>query len=106
MTWYPATKLGLRMTEQERTQVLALWAALASGVAIYFLTGDYWKMALIGVFVGVSALLGYATQWVLRGSFVIAVLAIAVALGFPPPDQWRQLAHDAQEAILAFRSSR
>jgi hypothetical protein len=31
----------------------------------------------------------------------IAVLAIAVALGLPPPDQWLQLIHEAQEAILA-----
>jgi hypothetical protein len=48
---------------------------------------------------------GYGTQWVLKGSFAIAVVAIAVALGFPPPDQWLQLARDAREAILALRTS-
>jgi hypothetical protein len=53
------------------------------------------------MFVGVSAVLGYGTQWVLKGSFAIAVVAIAVALGFPPPDQWLQLARDAREAIVA-----
>jgi hypothetical protein len=94
------------MTERQRAQVLSLWAALVSVIAIYFLTGDYWKAALIGVFVGVSSVLGYGTQWVLKGSFAIAIFAIAVALGLPPPDQWLQLAHDAQEAILAFRKSR
>jgi hypothetical protein len=93
------------MTEEKRAQVLPLWAGLVSVVAIYFLTGDYWKAALIGMFVGISALLGYGTQWILRGSFAIAVFAIAVALGLPPPDQWLQLARDAQEAILAFRTS-
>ena len=93
------------MTEEKRAQGLALWAGLVSVAAIYFLTGDYWRASLIGVFVGVSAVLGYATSWVLKGSFAIAVLAIAVALGLPPPDQWLQLAHDAQEAILAFRMS-
>jgi hypothetical protein len=69
------------MTEQERKELLSLWAGLVSVVSIYFLTGDYWKAAFIGVFVGASAVLGYGTQWILRGSFAIAVLAIAVALG-------------------------
>jgi len=94
------------MTEEKRAQGLALWAGLVSVVAIYFLTGDYWRAALIGAFVGGSSVLGYSTSWVLKGSFALAVLAIAVALGLPPPDQWLQLAHDAQEAILAFRTSR
>jgi TctA family transporter len=94
------------MTEGQRARVLSLWAALVSVVAIYFLTENYWKAALIGVFVGVSSVLGYGTQWVLKGSFAIAVFAIAVALGLPPPDQWLQLAHEAQETILGFRTSR
>jgi hypothetical protein len=94
------------MTEGRRAQVLSLWAALVSVVAIYFLTGNYWKAALIGVFVGVSSVLGYGTQWVLKGSFAIAVFAIAVALGLPPSDQWLQLAHETQETILGFRTSR
>jgi hypothetical protein len=94
------------MTEEKRAQVRALWAALVSVVAIYFLTESYWKAVLIGVFVSISAVLGYGTSWVLRGSFAIAVFAIAVALGFPPPDHWQQLAHEAQEAILSFRTSR
>jgi hypothetical protein len=58
------------------------------------------------MFVGGSAMLQYGPRWVLMGSFAIAVLAIAVALGLPRPDQWLQLAHEAQEAILALRTSR
>jgi hypothetical protein len=93
------------MTEERRAQVLPLWAGLASVIAIYLLTENFWKAALIGMFVGGSAVVGYGTQWVLKGSFAIAVVAIAVALGFPPPDQWLQLARDAREAILALRTS-
>jgi len=93
------------MTDERCAQVLPLWAGLVSVVAIYFLIENFWKAALIGMFVGISAVLGYGTRWVLNGSFAIAVVAIAVALGLPPPDQWLQLAHDAQEAILAFRTS-
>jgi hypothetical protein len=96
---------GWRMlTEQDRVLVLSVWAALVSVAAIYFLTGSFWKAALIGAFVGGSSLLGYGTRWVLKGSFAIAVLAIAVALGLPPPDQWPQLIHQVQEAVLAFRA--
>ncbi len=93
------------MTEERRAQILPLWAGLVSVLTIYFLTEKFWTAALIGVFVGISAVLGYGTRWVLNGSFAIAVVAIAVALGFPPPDQWLQLARDAREGILALRTS-
>jgi len=43
------------MTEERRAQVLPLWAGLASVIAIYLLTENFWKAALIGMFVGGSA---------------------------------------------------
>ncbi len=77
--------MGLRMlTQEERSDILSLWAGLVSVVAIYFLIGSFWKAVLIGAFVGGSAALGYGTRWLLKGSFAFAVLAIAVALGIPP----------------------
>jgi hypothetical protein len=97
---------GCEWTEEKRALLLPLWAALVSVVAIYFLTENYWKALLIATFVAGSAMLQYGPRWVLMGSFAIAVLAIAVALGLPRPDQWLQLAHEAQEAILALRTSR
>jgi len=54
---------------------------------------------------GAAAALGYGTRWLLKGSFAFAVLAIAVALGIPPPDQWLQLLYEAREAVLALRTS-
>jgi len=99
-------RAGQRMfTEEQRAQILSLWAGLVAVFAIYFLTGNFWKAALIGVFVCVSSALGYGTRWVLTGSFAIAVVAIAVALGLPPPDQWLQLVHDVREAVCAPRTS-
>ena len=93
------------LTQEDRALVLSVWAALVSVIAIYFLTGNFWKAALIGVFVGGSSLLGYGTRWVLKGSFAIAVLAIAVALGLPPPDQWLQLINEVREAVFAARTT-
>jgi hypothetical protein len=93
------------LTPEERTDILSLWAGLVSVVAIYFLGGSIWKAGLVGAFVGGSALLGYGTRWVLKGAFAFAVVAIAVALGLPPPDQWLQLLTEAREAILVLKTS-
>jgi hypothetical protein len=92
------------LTEQRRRQILPVWAALVSVAAIHFLTGSFWKAALIGAFVAVSAMLGWEARRVLMGSFAIAVLAIAVALGLPPPDQWLQVIDGVRETI--FRPAR
>ena len=98
--------VGLRMlTQDERADILSLWAGLVSVVALYFLTGSFWKAALIGAFVSGSAALGFGRRWVLKGSFAIVVLAIAVVLGLPPPDQWLQWLYGAREAVLTLRTS-
>ena len=98
--------VGLRMlTQDERADILSLWAGLVSVVALYFLTGSFWKAALIGAFVSGSAALGFGRRWVLKGSFAIVVLAIAVVFGLPPPDQWLQWLYEAREAVLALRTS-
>jgi hypothetical protein len=93
------------LTEEQRRDILSLWAGFVAVAAIYFLIGSFWKAVLIGVFVGGSALLRYGTRWLLSGSFACAVLAIAVALGLPPPDQWLQLLYGVQDAIVALRPS-
>jgi hypothetical protein len=93
------------LTEEQRRDILALWAGFVSTVAIYFLIGSFWKAVFIGAFVGGSAVLGYGRRWLLNGSFAVAVLAIAVALGLPPRDQWLELLYGAREAVLALRPS-
>jgi hypothetical protein len=87
------------LTAERQAQILPVWAGLVSVIALYFLTSNFWKALLIGAFVGGSAMLGYGTRWVLMGSFAIAVLAIAVALGLPMPDQWLQVLDEAREII-------
>src|SRR5258708_7001166 len=69
------------------------------GCCHIFSQRSIWKAGLIGAFVGGSALLGYGTRWVLKGAFALAVVAIAIALGLPPPDQWPQLLTEAREAV-------
>jgi hypothetical protein len=90
------------MSEDERLVALSLWVGVVLFSAILYLTGSYWKAILIGTFVLVSCALGFGRRWVLRGSFAIAIVAIAVALGAPGPDQWADLMQDARRALFAW----
>jgi O-antigen ligase len=90
------------LTEDERLLALSLWVGVVLFSAILYLTGSYSKAILIGLFVLISCLLGFGRRWLLRGSFVVAIVAIAVALGAPSPDQWSQLLQDARRALFAW----
>jgi hypothetical protein len=90
------------LTEDERLLALSLWVGVVLFTAILYLTGSYWKAILIGIFVLISCLLGFGRRWLLRGSFAVAIVAIAVALGAPSPDQWSQLLQDARRALFAW----
>jgi O-antigen ligase len=90
------------LTEDERLLALSLWVSAVLFSAILYLTGSYSKAILIGLFVLISCLLGFGRRWLLRGSFAVAIVAIAVALGAPSPDQWSQLLQDARRALFAW----
>jgi O-antigen ligase len=90
------------LTEDERLLALSLWVSVVLFSAILYLTGSYSKAILIGLFVLISCLLGFGRRWLLRGSFAVAIVAIAVALGAPSPDQWSQLLQDARRALFAW----
>ena len=90
------------LTEDERLLALSLWVGVVLFSAILYLTGSYSKAILIGILVLISCLLGFGRRWLLRGSFAVAIVAIAVALGAPSPDQWSQLLQDARRALFAW----
>ena len=90
------------LTEDERLALLSLWVGVVLFSAILYLTGSYWKAILIGTFVLGSCALGFGRRWLLLGSFAIAIVAIAVALGAPSPDQWVQLFQDARQVLFAW----
>src|SRR5262245_6009908 len=90
------------LTEEERVMAMSLWVGVVLFSAIVYLTGSYWKAILIGTFVLGSCLVGFGRLWLLRGSFAIAIVVVAVALGAPSPDQWAQLLQDARQAMFAW----
>jgi hypothetical protein len=98
----PKEGLGMtNLTEEKRRAAMWFWAGLVSFCALFYLTGSFSKAAIIGTFVLVSCLLGFGQRWLLRGSFAIAILAIAIWLGAPGPDQWVQLLQDARRTLVA-----
>jgi hypothetical protein len=90
------------LTEDGRLMALSLWVGVVVFSAILYLTGSYWRAILIGTFVLGSCALGFGRIWLLRGSFAIAIVAVAVALGAPSPDQWAQSLQEARQAFLAW----
>src|ERR1700738_2171376 len=90
------------MSAEERLALIQVWNRLVVFVALLYLRGGFFKAALIAGFVLISGLLGFGRRWLHRIGFATAVLALAVVLGFPHPDQWADLAratpHMLQEA--------
>ena len=70
-------------------------AAVVLFAAILLLTGSFLKAILVSISVLLSCILGFGP----RGSFAIAIVAIAVVLDAPSPDQWVQLWQDARRAF-------
>ncbi len=70
-------------------------AAVILFAAMLYLTGSFWEAILVGMSVLVTCFVGIGP----RGSFAVAVAAIAVVLGAPSPDQWGQLWQDARQAF-------
>jgi hypothetical protein len=70
-------------------------AAVVLFAGILYLTGSFWKAILVSISVLVAGILGFGP----RGSFAIAIVAIAVVLGAPSPDQWVQLWQEARRAF-------
>ena len=84
----------------KRLQALSLWVGAVVFSAILYLTGSYWKAILIGIFALGSCVVGFGRRCVIRVSFAIAIVAVAVALGAPTPDLWPQYFWDARQAFL------
>lgn len=92
------------MDAQERFAVTCAWNAICVGGSLYYLTGSPAKAVIVALFVYFSCLLGYGVRWLLRGGFAVSILALAVAVGFPHPEQWAGLAKSAYETFSAPKS--
>jgi uncharacterized membrane protein len=91
------------MTQQERELFKYIWSGLVVFVSLLILDGGFWKAVLIGVFFGVSSMFNLGRRWLLRISLAIGVVTVAVIFGFPPPQDWPNL---AKAGVNAFNNAR
>jgi hypothetical protein len=83
------------VTQDDRLAVLCVWNGLIVFISVFYLTGAFFKAALIAIFVLTSCLLGFGQRWLFRGGFAVSVLAIGVLVGaIPHPDRWKDLFQD------------
>jgi len=87
------------MPEERRVLVLSIWNGIVIFGSLFYLDGGLVKSAIIALFVGISCQLHLGRRWLLRGGLLLALVAIAVSLGFPPPAQWPELGRTAQTAV-------
>ena len=87
------------MTDDERAEITSVWNGLTVFVAVLYLEGGWAKAALVALFFCISCLLGYGRRWLFRGGLVICLIAVSVALGFPRPAHWADLAKSVPYAF-------
>lgn len=72
----------------DRDRLLNVWTTVLVFASLYFLGAGFIKSVLIGGFFMVSCTLNYGRRWLIDLAFIVTLVAIAVAIGFPHPSQW------------------
>jgi hypothetical protein len=68
--------------------VAYLWNAIVAFAALASLGAGFVKAGVIAVFVFVSCIVGIGSRRLLQAGLAVAIVAIAVSLGFPGPQEW------------------
>ena len=89
------------MSSEERRVVLALWNTLVIFGSIYYLTGQFWKSAIVGFFVLISTLLNFGGRRLTQAGFIASVVTLLVFVGLvPEPDRWPEMINQ----VCSFKS--
>jgi hypothetical protein len=67
---------------------LNIWATIVVFGALYYLDAGLFKSGLVAAFFFISCSIGFGRRWLIPAGFVVAILGIAVFLGFPHPSGW------------------
>jgi hypothetical protein len=68
--------------------VAYLWNAIVVFVALASLGAGFVKAGVIAAFVLISCMVGIGQRRLLQAGLAVAIVAIAVSLGFPSPNEW------------------
>jgi hypothetical protein len=89
-----------------RSLAASFWVTLCLLVALWYLTGSFQKSGLVTVIFAGFLATGVETQWLRRGAFVVSVIAIAVYLGMPHPEHWREFLRNLVDTVSQLKSNR
>jgi hypothetical protein len=84
---------------EDRAVLMNSWNAVCVLIAIWYLSGNFLTASICFGFSLISGMLGYGVRWLSRIGFVVCLVALAVALGLPQPDRWREFAEGLPQAI-------
>ena len=90
----------ITMMPEDRIINVSIWNGIVVFASLLYLTGSVLRSTIIGIFVLISCALGFGARWLARGGFALGMVAIGVALGFPHPDKWSEIAN-AVPGLLA-----
>jgi hypothetical protein len=90
------------MSQGERTAAMCGWCALVVFISVFYFTGGFVKSTIAAIFVLVSGAIGFGRRWILRGGFLVSVLALAVYLrALPHPEEWTNHLKSAQAFVVS-----
>jgi hypothetical protein len=71
--------------------VAYLWNAIVVFAALASLGAGFVKAGVIATFVLISCMVGIGQRRLLQAGLAVAIIAIAVSLGFPGPNEWADI---------------
>jgi hypothetical protein len=78
---------------------VATWMGAVACISLLSIYGWFWAALCAGVFVFGSMVLGQGSRWASRGTFMVAIFALAVTFGFPHPMEWPALVKSIRPMI-------
>jgi len=79
------------MSSSERYVVIALWTGMCFFASLWYLSGSLWIAFIAGIYACGSTGIGLGARRLTQAGVLLPLIAIAVALGFPPPSHWPAL---------------
>lgn len=73
----------------------AMWSGLCWTLALWYLSGAFWKAFIAGLFACGAVALGLGYRRITQGAVLLPILALLVLFGFPAPQEWPHLIEHA-----------
>lgn len=82
---------------------LNIWTTLVVFVSLYYLDAGLVKSGLVAAFWLVSCIIDFGRRWLIPAGFLVAMVGIAVLLGFPHPASWWGMTKTTSQEVSTSR---